>query len=145
MYITPLIPLRGGPPPAEDASFSPWADKIITRHLNRPYGVSPGSGRSFFHSYGGQTVSMWSDLGRRIYSGLQMLTRCGAICLIALLEALSNQERSASKQLAPGVPYTQSQTALKYAVRDEIEEATIGAGPGRRQDVLNLVSGGKWA
>jgi hypothetical protein len=34
---------------------------------------------------------------------------------------------------------------LKYEVRDEIEEATIGAGPQRRQNVLKLVAGGKWA
>jgi hypothetical protein len=41
-----------------------------------------------------------------------MRIRCGAICLIALIAALSNQERSASKQLAPQFPHTQSQTAL---------------------------------
>jgi len=34
---------------------------------------------------------------------------------------------------------------LKYAVRDEIEEATIGAGLRRRKDVLNLESAGEWA
>jgi hypothetical protein len=58
---------------------------------------------------------------------------------------LSNQERSASKQLAPQIPYTQSQASLKYAVRDEIEEAIIGAGQQGRQKVLNLMAGGKWA
>jgi len=42
----------------------------------------------------------------RSYRGKQMCVRCGAICLIALFVALSNQERSASKQLAPGAPYT---------------------------------------
>jgi|SoiMethySBSTD1v2_1073268.scaffolds.fasta_scaffold20022_2 hypothetical protein len=120
MYITPLTPLQGEPPLAEGASSRLWADKIITRHLNQAYGVSPGSGRSFFQSYGGQTVSMWSDLGRRILIGLQLRVRCGAICLIALFAALSNQERSARKQLAPQLPYTQSPSALKYAVRDEI-------------------------
>jgi len=88
---------------------------------------------------------MWSDLSRRILIGLQAPVRCGAICLIALIAALSNQERSASKQLAPQLPYTQSQTDLKYAVRDEIKEATIGAGPQGRQKVLNLMAGGKWA
>jgi hypothetical protein len=88
---------------------------------------------------------MWNDLGRRILMGLQLRVRCGAICLIALFAALSNQERSASKQLAPQLPYTQSQTALKYAVRNEIEEAIIGAGPQGRRQVLNLVAGGKWA
>jgi len=45
-----------------------------------------------------------------------MGVRCGAICLIALFAALSdwesNQERGASKQLAPGVPYTHLQPAL---------------------------------
>jgi hypothetical protein len=39
-----------------------------------------------------------------------MRVRCGAICLIALCVALSdqesNQETGTSKQLAPGVPYT---------------------------------------
>jgi DNA-binding transcriptional MocR family regulator len=38
--------------------------------------------------------------------------RCGASCLLALIAVLSNQERSASKQLAPGAPYTRSQPAL---------------------------------
>jgi hypothetical protein len=76
---------------------------------------------------------------------LQLRLRCGAICLIALFAALSNQDRSASKQLAPQLPYTQSQFALKCAVRDEIEEATIGAGPHGRQNVLMLVADGKWA
>jgi len=42
--------------------------------------------------------------------------QCGAICLIALLAASSdresNQERGASKQLAPGVPYTHLLTAI---------------------------------
>jgi hypothetical protein len=42
-------------------------------------------------------------------------------------------------------PYTQSQTALKYAVKDEIEEATIVAASQGRQKVLNLAAGGKWA
>jgi hypothetical protein len=145
MYITPLTPLQGEPPLAEVASSRLWADKIITRHLNQAYGVSPGSRRSFFQSYCGQIVSMWSDLGRRILIGLQSHVRCGASCLIALFAALSNQERSARKQLAPQLPYSQSQTDLKYAVRDEIEEATIGAGPQGRQKVLNLMAGGKWA
>jgi hypothetical protein len=36
-------------------------------------------------------------------------------------------------------------TDLKYAVSDEIEESTIGAGPQGRQNVLNLAAGGKWA
>jgi hypothetical protein len=44
---------------------------------------------------------------------LQLLLRCGAICLIALFAALFNQERSASKQLAPQLPYTRLQTAIR--------------------------------
>jgi hypothetical protein len=42
----------------------------------------------------------------------QMRIRCGAICLIALFVALSDQKRGASKQLAPGVPYTHLLTGL---------------------------------
>ena len=42
-------------------------------------------------------LSLISD----IYRGLRLHVLCGAICLIALFVALSNQERSASKQLAP--------------------------------------------
>jgi len=46
-----------------------------------------------------------------------MGVRCGAICLIALFVALSDQEsdqeRGASKQLAPGVPYTHLLTDLR--------------------------------
>src|SRR6266540_4307672 len=45
-----------------------------------------------------------------------MRLRCGAICLIALFVAFSdqesNQERGASKQLAPGVPYAHLLTDL---------------------------------
>src|SRR5262245_58413514 len=45
-----------------------------------------------------------------------MRVRCGVICLIALLVALSdqdsNRETGASKQLAPGVPYTHLLTDL---------------------------------
>jgi|SRR5882672_1005247 len=46
-----------------------------------------------------------------------MRVRCGAICLIALFAALSNQERSASKQLAAPLPYTQSQSDLVLKLR----------------------------
>src|SRR5499433_2465572 len=46
--------------------ISTLGGQIITRHLNRAFGVSPGSGCSFFHSYGDQTVTMWSDLGQQI-------------------------------------------------------------------------------
>ena len=96
--------------------ISTLGGQIITRHLNRAFGVSPGSGCSFFHSCGDQTVTMWSDLGQQIKN---------------------------------------------YAVTDEIEEAMIGAAvetfvkleqwmankgaPGRPQNVLKLVAGGRWA
>jgi len=50
------------------------------------------------------------------YGGKQMRVRRGAICLIALFVASpneeSNQERGASKHLAPGAPYTHLLTAL---------------------------------
>jgi hypothetical protein len=50
------------------------------------------------------------------YGGKQMRLRCGAICLIALFVASSkqesNQERGASKHLAPAAPYTHLLTAL---------------------------------
>jgi hypothetical protein len=65
-FITPLGPLLGDWPLAEDANSELRADKIITRHLNRVFDVSLGSSRSFFHSYGDQTVVMWSDLGQQI-------------------------------------------------------------------------------
>jgi hypothetical protein len=66
------------------------------------------------------TLSIWrananigaEEISSDHYCGLQAPVRCGAICLIALFAALSNQERSASKQLAPQLPYTQSQSAL---------------------------------
>jgi hypothetical protein len=43
---------------------------------------------------------------------LQARVPCGSSCLLALFAVSSNQERSASKQLAPQLPYTQSQSAL---------------------------------
>jgi hypothetical protein len=50
------------------------------------------------------------------YGGKQMRVRRGAICLIALFVASpnqeSNQERGASKHLAPGTPYTYLLTSL---------------------------------
>ena len=58
-----------------------------------------------------------------------MRARCGAICLIALFAALSNQERSASKQLAPQLPYTQSQSALGGSVwRHGMDDVGQGVG-----------------
>jgi len=48
----------------------------------------------------------------KAYGELQMRVRCGAICLIAQFVALSDQETSASKQLAP-------QQAVEDATRDE--------------------------
>ena len=47
-----------------------------------------------------------------LYGGLQLLVRCGAICLIAFFVALSDQETCASKQLAAPLPYTLLQSAL---------------------------------
>jgi hypothetical protein len=41
-----------------------------------------------------------------------MRVRCGANCIIALFAALSGQETSASKQLAPPLAYTHLQTDL---------------------------------
>jgi len=46
------------------------------------------------------------------YGAKQTHVRCGAICLIALIVASSDQEKSASKQLAPGAPYTHLLTDL---------------------------------
>ncbi|MGH9767540.1 MAG: biliverdin-producing heme oxygenase [Blastocatellia bacterium] len=40
--------------------------QIITRHLNRTLGVGPGSGCTFFNSYGDQAVMMWHDFGQQI-------------------------------------------------------------------------------
>src|SRR5262245_458536 len=40
--------------------------QIIARHLNRALGVGPGSGCSFFNSYGDQSVRMWHDFGQQI-------------------------------------------------------------------------------
>jgi hypothetical protein len=46
-----------------------------------------------------------ADLGgKHAYSDLQMRIRRRAICLIDLFADLPNQERSASKQLAPQLP-----------------------------------------
>jgi len=40
--------------------------QIVARHLNRALGVGPGSGCSFFDSYGDQAVSMWHDFSQQI-------------------------------------------------------------------------------
>src|SRR5215470_11320679 len=40
--------------------------QIIARHLSRALGVGPGSGCSFFNSYGDQSVRMWHDFGQQI-------------------------------------------------------------------------------
>jgi hypothetical protein len=45
-----------------------------------------------------------------------MRVRCRAICLIALFAALSNQERSASKQLAPQIPRIIADKPKKFSV-----------------------------
>ena len=46
------------------------------------------------------------------FGGKQTRVRCGAICLIALFVASPDQEKSASKQLAPPLPYTHLLTDL---------------------------------
>ena len=40
--------------------------QMVARHLNRALGVGPGSGCSFFDSYGDQAVSMWHDFSQQI-------------------------------------------------------------------------------
>jgi len=64
------------------------------------------------------------------YGGKRMRLECGAICLIALFVALSDQEsgqeRCASKQLAPGAPYTLMQTDLEAGARRSLVQAGTG-------------------
>src|SRR5262245_22277569 len=62
--------------------------------------------------------------------------------LIALLSALadqeSNQERGASKQLAPGAPYTHLQTDLGLLPRAKIRRWTGGPPTGRYRRIAQL-------
>jgi hypothetical protein len=69
------------------------------------------------------------------YIGLQKRVWCGAICLIALFAALSNQERSANKQLAAPLPQTQSQTALFTRCLKLHVHRGAQAGDGQNQSV----------
>ena len=96
--------------------ISTLGGQIITRHLNRAFGVSPGSGCSFFHSYGDQTVMMWSDLGQQIkkYAVTDEIEE-------AMIEA-----------------------AVDTFVRLE-QWMTIKGAPERPQKILKLVAGGRWA
>jgi hypothetical protein len=65
-----------------------------------------------------RTTNAITSAARFVYSALQMRVRCVAICLIALIAALSNQE-SASKQLAPQLPCAQLQIALIERLRPQ--------------------------
>jgi heme oxygenase len=96
--------------------ISTLGGQIITRHLNRTLDVSPGSGCSFFHSYGDQTVMMWSDLGQQIkkYAVTEEIEE-------AMIEA-----------------------AVDTFVRFE-HWMTIKGAPERPQKILKLVAGGRWA
>jgi heme oxygenase len=96
--------------------ISTLGGQIITRHLNRVFGVSPESGCSFFHSYGDQTVMMWRDLGQQIkkYAVTDEIEE-------AMIEA-----------------------AVETFVKLE-EWMAINVSLERPQKVLKLVAGGRWA
>jgi len=96
--------------------ISTLGGQIITRHLNRTFGVSPGSGCSFFHSYGDQTVMMWSDLGQQIKK-----------------HAVTDEIEEAMIG-----------AAVDTFVRLE-QWMTIKGAPERPQKILKLVAGGRWA
>lgn len=96
--------------------ISTLGGQIIARHLNRAFGVSPGSGCSFFHSYGNQTVTMWSDLGQQIKK-----------------YAVTDEIEEAMIR-----------AAVETFVNLEQWMTTKGA-PERPQKVLKLVAGGRWA
>ncbi len=65
-----VLPRLEAPPQAFGGMYAieipTLGGQIIARHLNRALGVSPGSGCSYFYSYGDQAVSMWHDFGQRI-------------------------------------------------------------------------------
>jgi hypothetical protein len=67
---------------------------------------------SLFLSVGTRHEGYAEDQPRISYGGLQSRVRCVAICLIALSVALSDQETSASKQLAAPLQYTRLLTDL---------------------------------
>jgi heme oxygenase len=96
--------------------ISTLGGQIITRHLNKVFGVSPGSGCSFFHSYGDQTVMMWSDLGRQI------------------------NKYAATDEIEEAMIGAAVETFVK------LEHWMIIKGvPERPQKILKLVAGGRWA
>jgi heme oxygenase len=96
--------------------ISTLGGQILTRHLNRVFGVSPGSGCSFFHSYGDQTVMMWRDLGQQINK-------------YAVTDEIEEAMIGA---------------AVETFVRLE-QWMTIKGAPERPQNILKLVAGGRWA
>jgi heme oxygenase (biliverdin-IX-beta and delta-forming) len=96
--------------------ISTLGGQIITRHLNRAFGVSPGSGCSFFHSYGDQTVAMWSDLGQQI------------------------KKHAVTEEIEEAM----IEAAVETFVRLE-QWMTIKGAPERPQKILKLVAGGRWA
>jgi len=87
--------------------------QIIARHLNRTLGVGPGSGCSFFNSYGDQAVKMWHDFGQQIKKN-----------------AVTNEIEEAM-----------TRAAIETFVRLE-QWMTDRSEPERPQKVLKLVAGG---
>lgn len=96
--------------------ISTLSGQMITRHLDRAFGVSPGSGCSFFHSYGDQTVTMWGDLGQQIKK-------------YAVTDEIEDVMIGA---------------AVETFVKLE-QWMTVKGAPERPQNVLKLVAGGRWA
>ncbi|HEX5084540.1 MAG TPA: biliverdin-producing heme oxygenase, partial [Blastocatellia bacterium] len=96
--------------------ISTLGGQIITRHLNRVFGVSPGSGCSFFHSYGDQTVAMWGDLGQQI------------------------KKYSVTDEIEEAMIGAAVETFVKLE-----HWMTVKVVPERPQKILKLVAGGRWA
>lgn len=96
--------------------ISTLGGQIIARHLNREFGVSPGSGCSFFHSYGDQTVMMWSDLGQQI------------------------KKYAVTDEIEEAMIGAAVETFIKLEQWTTTKDA-----PERPQNVLKLVAGGRWA
>jgi heme oxygenase len=116
----PALPTISSTPQAFGCLYaleiSTLGGQILTRHLNRVFGVSPGSGCSFFHSYGDQTVMMWRDLGQQINK-------------YAVTDEIEESMIGA---------------AVETFVILEQWMAMKGA-PERPQKILKLVAGGRWA
>jgi heme oxygenase len=96
--------------------ISTLGGQIITRHLNKVFGVSPGAGCSFFHSYGDQTVAMWSDLGQQI------------------------KKYAVTDEIEEAMIGAAVETFVKLE-----HWMTVKSVPERPQKILKLVAGGKWA